>query len=648
MYYQRGLLNILFFTMVIVLALLGADYYLLVIHQGGIMDWLVEPIQWLEKLLLPLRISLIILWVLVLRVAHQLPKYRKPGYQPFYVAPKLQGVAFLGALICGLLFTNVESTPIPFEYGYPSLLVTMITLLTCCTFLFPEKNQRGNGFVKRKKVKTKESINLPTKGKGYVNVTEPFRHTMVIAGSGSGKTESVVRPYMHQYIENGFCGILYDYKFPTLTNELNTILINQEKQPRWQKLFKKKSSPMPLYIVDFERADRCHRFNPIRPDQIKSINYAEEMATSIYHNLDHSAIKGANGKFFTQSAINWFTALIWFYKVRHPKQCTLPHIINTILYQDFKHVFSMLLVDPIAGDYIRSILTSLDANADRQLGGQVSSLQNEIVRLNTPALAWILTGNDFDLNINDPENPKLLSVGMSPQIRKSLAPIISCIFTAALQQMNVAGKHPSFLELDEATTMYLDDLDHLGAVARSNKIALNLIAQDTAMLVERYGHQKAQTIIANMNNIFFGRINHPDTARMVSAMIGKEDREIISKNEGKNYKSGGQNIGHGFSIQDRPIIRQEEVQTLKKGEFVGRTTDESQPYFWVRFKRHRFKRLHPIEPFVQFVHKSDGNPIEDTNLILQEHFNTVKKEVETIVTNYPNIYGSQAQSSESA
>ena len=237
---------------------------------------------------------------------------------------------------------------------------------------------------------------------------------------------------------------------------------------------------------------------------------------------------------------------------------------------------------------------------------------------------------------------------MSPQIRKSLAPIISCIFTAALQQMNVEGKHRSFLMLDEATTMYLNDLDHLGAVARSNKIALNLIAQDNAMLVEKYGHQKAQTIIANMNNIFFGRINHPDTARMVSNMIGREDREMISKNEGKNYKSGGQNVGHGFSIQEKATIRQEEVQTLKKGEFVGRTTDEAQPYFWVRFRRHLFKRLYPIEPFVHFVHKVDGNPIDDTNAILTQHFNTIKKEVETIVTGYPNIYGSETQSSESA
>ena len=648
MYYTKQLLNAFFLAALLILSLLGVDYYLLSWHQGGVMDWMVVPLRWLEYGLLPLRLLLVGLLVAVIATASALPHYRKPGHQPLYVPTWVQITALVMFVVTASGFVFFEQTPLSLRYGYPGTLVTAVTSLSLCRFLFPEQQGRGSGFVKRRRVNTKTSINLKTKGKGSINVLEPFRHTMVVAGSGSGKTESVVRPYLSQYIEKGFCGILYDYKFPTLTNELNTILVRQQKRKKWGKTNGKPEN-MPLYILDFERPERCHRTNPIRPDNIKNISYAEEMATSIYHNLDISATKSnSGGKFFSQSAINWFTALIWFYKKRHPEQCTLPHVINTVLYPDFKHVFSMLLADPVSGDYIRSILTSLDANADRQLGGQVASLQNEIVRLNTPALAWILSGDDFDMDINDPENPKLLSVGMSPQIRKALAPIVSCLFTAALQQMNVEGKHRSFLMLDEATTMYLDDLDHLGAVARSNGIALNLIMQDTAMLIEKYQHQKAQTIIANMSNIYFGRINHPDTARMVSNFLGKEDREIISKNEGVNMKTNSPSMGHGFAVQEKPTIRPEEVHTLKRGEFVGRTTDEKQPYFWAQFRRHQFRRLYPIAPFVQFVRKADGNPVDDVNIILDRHFAKIKQEVETIVTNYPNVYGSEAQSSESA
>jgi hypothetical protein len=205
--------------------------------------------------------------------------------------------------------------------------------------------------------------------------------------------------------------------------------------------------------------------------------------------------------------------------------------------------------------------------------------------------------------------------------------------------MNVEGKHKSFLMLDEATTLYLDDLDHIGAVARSNKIAMVLIAQDTAMLVEKYGLQKAQTIIANMNNMYFGRTNLPQTAKIVSETIGKEEREIISKNEGISYHKYDQgNLSHGFSVQERAIVKPEEVQTLKKGEFVGRSTDEAQNYFFAKFKRHRFRTLYTLEPFVEFLHQKDNMPVKDRDIVIKQNLDTIKLEVKSIVNSYKNVY----------
>ncbi|MDF9801331.1 pyrimidine operon attenuation protein/uracil phosphoribosyltransferase [Catalinimonas alkaloidigena] len=627
MFLSRQLLQIAFFFLLISLLLLGVDYYLLVHFYGDLANWLVKPLGILEKLIIPLRILLLFSYFMMVTISSRMPRYSGPKYQELMIHKSIQWFAFFITIGCAYTFLNIEKMSISFILGYPASVVGIFIFFPLCGFLFPTKEQKLGSLVKRKKINNPDSINLKTKGRGWVNVTEPFRHTIVIAGSGSGKTESVVRPYMSQFIEKGFCGILYDYKFPTLTNELNTILIQN-----------KRKANLPLYVLDFENVSRCHRVNPIRADYIKEVSYAEEIATSIYNNLDLSSVKH-NGNFFTRSAINWFTAIIWFYKVKHPEQCTLPHVFNTILYQDYQHVFSMLLSEDTSGDYIRSIVTSLDTKADRQLGGQVASLQNVIARLNTPKLAWILSGNDFDLDINNPEDPKLLSVGMSPQIRKSLAPVISCIFTVALQQMNVEGKHKSFLMLDEATTLYLDDLDHIGAVARSNKIAMVLIAQDTAMLVEKYGLQKAQTIIANMNNMYFGRTNLPQTAKIVSETIGKEEREIISKNEGTSYHKYDQgNLSHGFSVQERAIVKPEEVQTLKKGEFVGRSTDEAQNYFFAKFKRHRFRTLYTLEPFVEFLHQKDNKQVKDRDIVINQNLDTIKSEVKSIVNSYKNVY----------
>ena len=624
---SRQLLQVCFFCFITSLFLLGVDYYLLAWYQGGVTERLAKPLVLLEKLILPLRFIFLLSYFLMLTISLRMPHYSGPQHHQINIHWIVQAIGFIFSVACAFLLVSFEKTTINFVVGYPACIIGVLLFLPLSSFLFPARQQKLGSLVRRKKIVSSESVTLPTKGRGWVNVPEPYRHTIVIAGSGSGKTESVVRPYMSQFIEKGFCGILYDYKFPTLTNELNTILIQHQKK-----------ASFPLYVLDFEDLTRCHRVNPIRADYIKDISYAEEIATSIYNNLDLSSIR-QSGNFFTRSAINWFTALIWFYKVKHPQQCTLPHVFNTILYQDFQHVFSMLLSEPTCGDYIRSILTSLDTKADRQLGGQVASLQNVIARLNTAKLAWILSGNDFDLNINNPDNPKLLSVGMSPQIRKALAPVISCIFTVALQQMNIEGKHKSFLMLDEATTLYLDDLDHIGAVARSNKIAMVLIAQDTAMLVEKYGLQKAQTIIANMNNMYFGRTNIPQTAKIVSETIGKEEREIISRNEAMSYHNHDQgSLSHGFIVQERPIIKPEEVQTLKRGEFVGRTTDEAQDYFYARFKRHQFKTLYTIEPFVDFVHQHDEQPIHDMDAIIKENLTTIKEEVSSIITGYKNVY----------
>jgi len=627
MIFYRHVIQLVFFILLLSLGILGLDYYILIYPIDTQALRSKELLFVLEKLISPARMVVILSYFLLLIIRSRIPAYRTAEQKPIEIPFWLQVSGFLVAISGAYVFMNIERLTLSFKVVYPISLLLFVVGLALSDFLFTKRKHRLINFRKQKKSGKEYALHLRTKGRGWVNVNEPFRHTIVIAGSGSGKTESIVRPYLRQFIQKDFCGILYDYKFPTLTNELNNLMIQ-----------KGATAPMPLYILDFENINRCHRLNPIRPDNIKDISYAEEIATSIYSNLDLSTLK-QHENFFSRSAINWFTALIWFYKVKHPEQCTLPHVFNTILYQDYQHVFSMLLSEPSCGDYIRSILTSLDTKADRQLGGQIASLQNVIARLNTPKLAWILSGDDFDLNINDPLNPKLLSVGMNPQIRKTLAPIISCIFTVAMQQMNVENKHKSFLMLDEVSTLFLDDLDHIGAVARSNKIAMVLIAQDTAMLVEKYGQQKAQTIIANMNNMFFGRTNLSQTAKIISETIGKEEREIISKQEGMSYnRQESASLSHGFNVQERMIIKPEEVQTLKQGEFVGRTTDQEQNYFWARFKHEQFSPLYTIEPFVNFVHQSTGEVIDKHEKVYQQHLTNIKTEVSSIISSYKNVY----------
>ena len=619
----RQLLSFISTAFGICLVLLILDYYLWHMYQGNIISYLQPYLLTYHRLLFVVRVSIILLYYFLLYLALKTPRYRGPVNQQNEIPGTVQLTAFILFLISVVTFLLIDYIPFPDQYLYPVSFFSLLIFLPLIKFLFPSRHHHSISFKKRPKIHTPDSINIKTRGKGYINVVEPFRHTLVVAGSGSGKSVSIVRPFLNQFVQKDYCGIVYDYKFPTLTNELNTILV-------------KSRSRKPLYILDFNNIMQCHRLNPVDPIYIKSVSYAEEIATNLLNNLDISSVRNT-GEFFIRSSINWLTSIIWFYKVKHPEYCTLPHIWNTVLYKDFKQVLSMLRNDPVSADYIMSITSSLEIGAERQLAGQISTLRNLIAKLNSPELNWILSGSDFSLDINDPDNPVFLSIGMNPQVRKSLAPVVSSILTVALQQMNMHNKHKSFLLLDEGPSIYLDELDHISAVSRANRIALVYVMQDVSMMIERYGRDKTQSIISNMNNIFYGRVNIPETARLISETIGKEEREHISKSEGRRIDDEvNYNMNQNYSIMEKYIVRPENIMNLKKGEFLGRTTDEGQQYFWSKIRKKDYRQFYRIEPFVDF--QSNNSEIKDFEYILKENSKKIRKEVEGVIIQYNNIY----------
>ena len=159
------------------------------------------------------------------------------------------------------------------------------------------------------------------------------------------------------------------------------------------------------------------------------------------------------------------------------------------------------------------------------------------------------------------------------------------------------------------------------------------------MMVDKYGTEQTKSIISNMNNKFFGRISLPDTAKMVMETIGTEEREIIAKSEGKAYnKYNHVNVNTSFSVQERSVVRTQELMSFKQGEFIGRTTDERQHYFWSRFKWHRLNKIYEVGSFVNFAEKETGEEINEYQSLLKNHSEQIKSEVDTIVTSYRNIY----------
>ena len=457
--------------------------------------------------------------------------------------------------------------------------------------------------------------------RGWINVPNPFRGTLIVGSSGSGKSASIGNAYLHQFVKKGYCGVFYDFKFPTLANQVNTALHAHGTH-----------HPGSYYVVNFQDPTLSHRFNPLAPANIATVAHAEEYAKAIVNNLDTNTIR--HKEFFSNSATAWLAALIWFFRSEHPKYCTLPHVINTALYQDYTHVISMLEANSQSADMIRSIATGIVNKADKQIAGVIASLQIMVTKINSPEIVWVLTGNDFDMDINDPKNPKLLCLGSDPSLADTFSPVISLVITVALKQMNRQGKLKSFVLLDEAPTLYIPKFEVIPATARSNKIASVYMAQDFAQMNDMFGREKAEVIIANLSNQFYGKVSSVSTAKAVSEMIGKEDRPITGYSQGNSRGSrGNRNISYNTntSLQERFIARPEDIMRLRPGEFVGQTVESTIPYFWTQTVETTTRQHYDLAPFAYF---------EDNHRpqILTAHFQQVRQEVARIVGGYPNIY----------
>lgn len=397
----------------------------------------------------------------------------------------------------------------------------------------------------------------------YYAVNNPFRGILIVGGAGSGKTQTFVKHIIERSFDLGFSGIIYDYKYPSLSK----IWYNMEKQY---------GSKTKSYYINFEDPQQSHRVNPLHPSYLKSVAYAEEYATAILNNLMPETIKKPD--FWSRSAIALLQASIWYFKEHYPEKCNLPNVV-TFLQQNTKTVLSALREDDLCAQLISSILTAFDNKAEGQLSGTVGTLQIALNKINTPEIAYILSGNDFSLDLNDPNEPKMLCLGNSPQMQETYGPVISLIATVALKMMNQDNKHQSILLLDEAPTLYIPKLENVPATGRERKIAVVYVAQDISQIVDRYGKEKKDTIIANLANQFWGRVSHHETAEYISKLFGKQEIVRTSYSQAQN---SGESSGSGWfgnsssgtshsstqSIVDQEVLKATDIYKFTPGTFA--------------------------------------------------------------------------------
>jgi hypothetical protein len=408
------------------------------------------------------------------------------------------------------------------------------------------------------------SINLPAQyylkdkiRKSWVNIINPFRALMVLGTPGSGKSYFVIRHVITQHIKKGFTMFVYDFKF----DDLSKIAYNT-----WLKYKHLYPKPPKFYVINFDDLTRTHRCNPLEPSAMSDITDAAESARTILMGLNREWIK-KQGDFFVESPINFLTAIIWYLrKYRDGEYCTLPHVIE-LMQVDYDNLFTLLRTEKEIEVLINPFVNAYQNDVMEQLEGQIASAKVAMARLSSPQLYYVLSGNDFTLDINNPDDPKIVCMGNNPQKIQIYGAVLSLYVTRLVKQVNKKGRQKSSLIFDEFPTIYLNNMDSLIATARSNKVATCLGIQDFSQLRKDYGREQADVIMNITGNIVSGQVTG-DTAKQLSERFGKimQDRESLSIN------SGDTSISRSKQLES--AIPPSKISALSSGEFVGMVADD--------------------------------------------------------------------------
>ncbi len=417
-----------------------------------------------------------------------------------------------------------------------------------------------------RKIENEVSFHWKT-NKGYINILNPFQGIFIVGGAGSGKTYSIIQEIIIQAIQKDYTGFIYDYKYPELSEVI------------FEELQRKKSNRIMFYSVNFSDLSKSHRLNPIHPRNLPISLFAHEYAATILKNLKKEWVHKQD--FWADNAIAYFKAIIWYLKKHAPQYCTLPHAIAIAL-KEYPEVLEMLSRDRECQGMISSLWTAYKENASAQLAGCVSSLQNPLDRLNNPNLFWILSGDEISLDLNDPLNPAILTIGNQASLSESLNPIISLVASVVMKNLNQRGKLKSIFLLDEAPTLYLPNLKDLPNTGRSNMVATIYCCQDYSQMDLMYGHEEAKVIRASLGNQFLGMVNDLETANQISKVFGKEDRIIQSQNHGSSFSASQEinyNSGYSYHHQEREVLKPNAALYFTPGFFVGKVTSSKNPFF---------------------------------------------------------------------
>lgn len=497
-----------------------------------------------------------------------------------------------------------------------------------------EWNIEGESFMQpKKKTVTPHSVNIPMEfyykkriHKGWINLVNPFRGTLVIGTPGSGKSYGVVNPFIRQMVAKGFTMCLYDFKYP----DLGQIAY-------YHYLLAKQRGRIKNYrfnVVNLDQVEYSRRINPIKRAYIRTLADASETAEAIVQSLQKSESSGGSDKFFTQSAVNFLASCIYFVSRHKEGQfSTFAHLL-AFLNRKYEEIFTCLGAYPELESLLSPFRSALEKRAFDQLEGQVGTLKIFISRLNTKETAWIFSGDDFDLKISSKHSPSVLVLANSTATQDINSTCYAVIVNRLTRLINTKGNLPVAIIADEAPTLYIHRVENLISTARSNKVAVLLGLQELPQLKQLQGKDTATTMTAVIGNVLSGSVRNKETLEWLERMFGKKKQlgESVSIDRSKTSVS--------LSEKYDPLIPAGKIAGLRTGEMVGIIASDGEKFDGVHKTSNINCRINldqeaiaqeeqnykPLPKYYDFRDRKEA--------ILNNNFMKIREEVENIVNFY--------------
>ncbi|MFG6686758.1 type IV secretory system conjugative DNA transfer family protein [Mariniflexile sp. HNIBRBA6329] len=405
---------------------------------------------------------------------------------------------------------------------------------------------------------------------GKLKIENVKRGVSIIGSAGSGKTESVVFNLLQHFSKHQFCGIIHDYKDFELT-EIAYPLFS-------------KNPEIKFYTISFDTI--YFKVNPIAPRYLPNEESVNELSRVLIENLlEQGESMNATTRFFNDAVEGLLAGLIWKLKTDYPKLCTLPHLIAVFQSMDTKKLVAFLSSNLTSKSMASAFINGIES--EKQTAGVKSTLANAFKKISSQKLFMVLSEDEVPLNINNADNPGVISIVNNPKYESAYAPIIATIMHTVIKQMSVRNQQSAFVLMEEAPTIKLLNMHRIPATLRSYDIATVYVMQDKIQNDMLYGDKASKAILSNLSYQFFGKVNDPDTAKYYEQFF-----ELIKIPTRSISRSSGLTLDSRITKGEKEVSKRRAsiFFALKQGEFVAFADGKDRK---VKFKLQSIEKVKP-------------------------------------------------------